>query len=103
MISAVLAAMVLLAQATTGQPPVSDPSAAAKPAEAPNTVSPATAMGAKTKAPDDPNALVCKSEPVLGSRLSVKRCITKGEADIQRLQDRQDLERMQGRNSLTPR
>jgi hypothetical protein len=102
MISAILAAAALLMQAATSPPPVPD-AAAPKPAEAPNTVSPATALGARTKTPDDPNALVCKSEPVLGSRLTVKRCVTKSEADMRKLEDRQELERMQGRNSLTPR
>jgi hypothetical protein len=102
MISAVLAAAALLAEATTAPPPAPDP-AAAKPAEAPNTVSPATALGAKSKAADDPNALVCKSEPVLGSRLTVKRCVTKGQADMQKLEDRQTLERMQGHSVYTPR
>ena len=99
MISAILAAAVLLAQATTTPSPAPDP-AAAKAAEAPNTVSPATAMGAKNQPADDPNALVCRSEPVLGSRLSVKRCVTKGEADMRKFEDRQDLERMQGHATI---
>ena len=102
MISAVLAAAALLGQATTSPPPAPD-LPAAKPAETPNTVSPATALGARNKAADDPNALVCKSEPVLGSRLSVKRCVTRGEADMRKFEDRQNLERMQGRSTFTPR
>ncbi len=95
MISAVLAALVWLADPAAAQTPP-DNAPAAKPASGPHTVSEATAVAGKTKAPDDPMALVCHSEPVLGSRLTVKRCTTKGEAAMSKFEQRQELERMQG-------
>jgi hypothetical protein len=82
MIIAILAAGMLLADTTaTLQAP---PDAAAKPA--------ATAEGKKQS---DPNALVCKSEMVVGSRLPIKRCRTQAQIDAQKLEDRQALERTQ--------
>jgi hypothetical protein len=96
MISAVLAAFVLLANSAGGLQATPDSSPAAKPATTPRTVSEATAVAGKTKAPDDPLAIICHSEPVLGSRLTVKRCTTKGDAAMNKFQQRQELERMQG-------
>jgi len=86
-------ALAVATSAAAQTPPSGAP--AAKEAAA-NTVSPATAVGPKATAPDDPNKLVCKSEPVLGSRLSVKRCTTVGDAAINKIEQRQALERMQG-------
>jgi hypothetical protein len=96
MISAVLAALVLLANSDGALQTAPDSSPAAKPATTPHTVSEATAVAGKAKAPDDPQALVCHSEPVLGSRLTVKRCTTKAEAAMSKFEQRQELERMQG-------
>ncbi|MFI4951120.1 MAG: hypothetical protein ACHP7A_08810, partial [Caulobacterales bacterium] len=67
----------------------------AKAAAAPHTLSGVTATG-RNKGADNPEALVCHSEPVLGSRMSVKRCMTKADADMQKFEQRQELERMQG-------
>jgi len=100
MMRAVLAAVALAiafpaaAQAPSDSAPA-DSASAARDAQ-PTTVSPATAVAPKAKAADDPNRLVCKSEPVLGSRLAVKRCTTAGEAAVNRIEQRQQLERMQG-------
>ena len=95
MMRAVLAAVALaIAFPAAAQAP-SDSAPAARDAQ-PTTVSPATAVAPKAKAADDPNRLVCKSEPVLGSRLAVKRCTTAGEAAVNRIEQRQTLERMQG-------
>ena len=95
MISAVLAAAAMLA-GPPSLPAPSDGTPAAKPATPPHTVSEATAVAGKTKAPDDPNEIVCKSEPVLGSRMTVKRCMTRGDMAMKQFEDRQQLERMQG-------
>ena len=89
MFSALLAAAILFAAAE----PAATPTPPAKPAPAGNTVDPAVAT-AKPK--DDPMKLVCRTETPIGSRFSVKHCMTKGEADMQRFEQRQDLERAQG-------
>ena len=90
MLTALLVSAALLAAADPAAQPAPQP---AKPAPAGNTVDPAVAT-AKPK--DDPMKLVCKTETPIGSRFSVKRCMTKGEADMQRFEQRQDLERAQG-------
>lgn len=90
MFSALLMSAALLAAA---EPPAAPAPAAAKAAPAGNTVDPAVAT-AKPK--DDPMKLVCRTETPIGSRFSVKRCMTKGEAEMQRFEQRQELERMQG-------
>jgi hypothetical protein len=81
MISVLFAAALLLADTT----------AAAQPA-------PPAKAEAPEKAKDDSNAMVCRSEPVLGSRMPVKRCRTKGDMAAQKLEDRQAIERAQIRN-----
>ena len=83
MISVLFAAALLLADTT----------AAAQPA------SPAKAeAAAPEKTKDDSNTMVCHSEPVLGSRMPVKRCRTKGDMAAQKLEDRQAIERAQIRS-----
>ena len=92
MISAILVAGMLLADSTAALQAAPDATATpAKPA-ATQTVAQATGVAAKQR---DPEALVCKSEPVLGSRLPIKRCRTQGDMAQQKLQDRQALERSQ--------
>lgn len=45
---------------------------------------------------NDPNKLICRSEPVLGSRLAKnKRCMTKAQWDEDRRQNRLQLEQSQ--------
>ena len=78
MIIAVLAAFALMADSTP----------AAQPTPTLATTSPA-------KASDNPMALVCKNEPVLGSRLPTKRCRTRGDIAQQGLDDRAAIERAQ--------
>ena len=85
-------ALAVATSAAAQTPPSGAP--AAKEAAA-NTVSPATAVGPKATAPDDPNKLVCKSEPVLGSRLPVRRCRTVADIRDRQLQDRQSVEHAQ--------
>jgi hypothetical protein len=89
MIVAAVASALLLAAAA-------DPPAGAAPDKAPpasKTVDPAVVQG---KAKDDPNQLVCHSETPIGSRLPVKKCMTKGEAEMRKFEDRQALEKSQG-------
>ena len=90
MISAILAAAVLLADTTAT---LQTPPEAAKPPATAGTVSPATAVAGKKQ--NDPNTVVCKSEPIIGSRMPTKRCRTQGQMDAQRLEDRQAIERAQ--------
>lgn len=83
MISLLLAATVLLADTTaTVQPAPAKPEAAAQ----------------ATKAKDNSETLVCKSEPVIGSRMPTKRCRTKGDMAAQKLEDRAAIERAQIHN-----
>ncbi len=89
MISAILVAGMLLADSTAALQPA--PDAAAKPA-ATAAVSPATGVAAKKS---DPQALVCKSEPVVGSRMPAKRCRTQGDIATEKFESRQALERTQ--------
>jgi hypothetical protein len=57
---------------------------------------PPVAAAAKPKT-DDSTTLVCKTEVVVGSRLGVKHCRTRADVEMQRLEDRQALERAQMR------
>lgn len=50
----------------------------------------------ETKSKDDPGELICRSEPVLGSRLVKKKyCLTRSQWDERRASDRQIIERSQ--------
>jgi len=84
---ALLAATVLLADAA----PAATPAPAAPAAKA---------EGQKTAAADQ-NKLICKSEPVLGSRMPVKKCRTAGDAAAEKLQAQQELAKMQGDNNIS--
>jgi len=86
MIVALLAATVLLADVT----PAAAPANAAPAAKAQPTT------GQKTA--DANSKLICKSEPVLGSRMPVKKCRTAGDAAAEKIEAQQALERMQGDN-----
>jgi hypothetical protein len=86
MISVLFAAAMLLADTTAA----AQPAQPAQPAK--------TEAAAPQKAKDDPNTMVCRSEPVLGSRMPVKRCRTKGDMAAQKLEDRQAIERAQIRS-----
>ena len=89
MIVALLAATVLLADVT----PAATAATAAPAAKAQATTAQKTA---------DANAkLVCKSEPVLGSRMPVKKCRTVGDAAAEKIEAQQALERMQGDNAYS--
>jgi hypothetical protein len=56
----------------------------------------AAAKGGKTRAADDPEREICKSQPVVGSRLKrVRVCMTALEWDELKLQERLGLSRKQ--------
>jgi hypothetical protein len=49
-----------------------------------------------TKSAENSNEIVCQKQEVTGSRLGVKRiCMTRSEWADRRMQDRQELERVQ--------
>ena len=81
MISLVLSA-VLLAGA---------PAAPESPAQAQAAAAGVPAKADKAKADD----IVCKKEPVLGSRMKSRICMTQAEWDARQMQDRQDLDKAQ--------
>ncbi len=85
MIVALLAATVLLADVS--------PAATAAPA--------AKTAATAQKTADSNNKLVCKSEPVLGSRMPVKKCRTVGDAAAEKLEAQQALNKMQGDNNYS--
>ncbi len=89
MIAMLFASGLLFAAADPPATPPANP----PPAAASKTVDPALVQ-AKPK--DDPMKMVCHTETEIGSRMPVKKCMTKGEADMRRLEDRQQLERAQG-------
>ena len=90
MFVAMIASALLLA---AGEPPAAPSAGQGAAAPSGKTVDPAVVQG---KAKDDPMKLVCRTETPVGSRLPVKHCMTKGEADMRKFEDRQDLERAQG-------
>jgi hypothetical protein len=83
MIVALLAATVLMADATTTPPAA--PAAQAQAAKKPE--------GEK---------MVCKSEQVIGSRLPIKKCRTAEQAAQEKQDAREQLDRAQGGNANNP-
>ena len=92
MIIALLAATVLMADATTALQTTA--SSASTNAGQPQAVSPTAEQNAKPKKQAG-NTLVCKNEPVLGSRLPTKRCRTTEQMAAQQQEDQQNLDKMQ--------
>ena len=91
MIIALLAATVLMADATTALQ--STPSTSTTNAQ-PQAAAAAAEPNAKPKKQAG-NTLVCKNEPVLGSRLPTKRCRTTEQMAAQQQEDQQNLDKMQ--------
>jgi hypothetical protein len=87
MIIALFAATVLMADSTTAMQTAPAAAGAQPPAAA------ATEQTAKPKA--QANALICRNEPVLGSRLPTKRCRTTEQMAAQKQEDQANLEKMQ--------
>jgi hypothetical protein len=72
---------------------VAAPAIAQAPAAAP-------AQSQSTAKKDDPNQKICVKEESTGSRLGAKRvCMTRAEWDDRRLQDQQELTRVQTQRS----
>ena len=88
MIIALLAATVLLADAT--------------PAAQAGATPPAASAAAPAKKAGDQANLTCRSEPVLGSRLPVKKCRTADEARADKQAAREELDRAQGAMAQNP-
>ena len=84
MFVAMLAATILMADATT-----------AAPANSP-------AAPAQTAKKSDDQKLICHTEQVLGSRLPVKKCRTAEQAAADKEAARQDLDRAQGAGANNP-
>jgi hypothetical protein len=84
MISLILATVLLAAAAEPAQP------------AAPTTVSPVVATAAaKPAAKPRPDEIVCKREPVLGSRMKQRTCLTQAERDVRQADARADIEKVQ--------
>jgi hypothetical protein len=67
----------------------------AKPA-APTTVAPVVATApAKPAAKPRPDEMVCKREPVLGSRMKQRTCLTQADWDVLKADARADIEKVQ--------
>ena len=91
MIIALLAATVLMADSTTAlQAAPSTTTTAAQPQAA---VAATAEQNAKPKKAG--NTLVCKTEPVLGTRLPAKRCRTAEQIAAQQQEDQANLDKMQ--------
>jgi hypothetical protein len=90
MFIALLAATVLMADSTTAlqAAPSSTPAAQTQ------GVAATTEQNAKPKKQAN-NALVCRNEPVLGSRLPTKRCRTQEQMAAQQQEDQANLDKMQ--------
>ena len=85
MISLVFAAALL-----AGAPPAGDAAASAT----------AAAPAKADKAKPAPNDMVCKKEPVLGSRMKQRICMTQADWDARQRQDREDLDKTQHQQPL---
>ena len=92
MIIALLAATVLMADSTTALQAAPASTTAAQPQAAAATSATAE-QNAKPK--KSGNALVCRNEPVLGSRLPTKRCRTSEQMAAQQQEDQANLDKMQ--------
>lgn len=89
LVALMLSTMVLAA----AEPTAASADGQAKAAPPAKTVDQAVVQG---KGKDDPMKIVCRSELPVGSRLPVKKCMTKSEAEMRKFEDRQELERAQG-------
>ena len=85
MISAVLAAAVLMMQAASAADPAATANAAKLPGS--NTIAPVTVTGAGKTKPADRTEVVCHKEPVLGSLFPKEVCANRLERDQRREQD----------------
>lgn len=91
MVIALIAATLTMAHSTAFQ---------VSPAAPPNTVSPVVLIAPKPdkKHAQGPDTVVCRNEPVLGSRMSVKRCSTVGQMAMDKFEAQQDLAKAQAKD-----
>lgn len=82
--------MSLLFAALLAGAPAADPQPATG-----STATPAAAAPAKAEKANDPNKLVCKKEPVLGSRMPTRTCMTQGEWDMRKQEGRDQVDAAQ--------
>ena len=90
MIIALLAATLLMADSTTALQAASTTATVAQP----QAVAATAEQNAKPKKQAG-NTLVCKTEPVLGTRLPTKRCRTAEQIAAQQQEDQANLDKMQ--------
>lgn len=69
--------------------------AAGAPAAEPTTVEPAVATAPGKKAKPQPGDTVCKKEPVLGSRMKQRVCMTQADWEARRISARDELDKAQ--------
>ena len=94
MITALIAATLMLAQAAALQAP----SAPDQPP--PSTVSPVVLIAPQPekKKARGPDTIVCRNEAVLGSRMGVKRCSTVGQMAMDKFEAQEALTKMQAKD-----
>ena len=94
MITALIAATVMMAQAATPQaaPAATQPAA--------STVSPVVLIAPQPekKKARGPDTIVCRNEAVLGSRMGVKRCSTVGQMAMDKFEAQEALTKMQAKD-----
>jgi hypothetical protein len=91
MIAALLAATILMANSSAFQ--------ATPPSIMPSTVSPVVVSpDSRKQKVQDADAVVCRNEPVLGSRMSVKRCATPRQMAMEKFEAQQDLSKAQAKD-----
>ena len=90
MLIALLAATVLMADSTTALQAAPSSTTASEP----QAVAATADQNAKPKKQAN-NALICRNEPVLGSRLPTKRCRTREQMAQQQQEDQANLDKMQ--------
>ena len=93
MITALLAATLMMAQAAAPQ---------GSPAAPATTVSPVVLIAPQPdkKKAQGPDTIVCRHEPVLGSRMAVKRCSTVGQMAMDKFEAQQNLTKMQTKDGF---
>jgi hypothetical protein len=92
-----VSAIVRVAFAAALLAAIVSPSAAEEPATAP-----AAAQAPAKSSIADPDRIVCEKQTVVGSRLATKRvCKTRAQWADERLQERQEVERVQTRRGIS--
>ena len=94
LLSGGLAALATASAATAQTPPAPAAAAAAAPATA--AAPQDTPAAPEHRGRRDPNRVICRSEPILGSRINMQRqCFTAAEWETMRQQNRMSIDRAQ--------